>query len=34
MTSTLRENLCHRAWGNQGIQNQKMVPCKGKDKIK
>ena len=23
MTSTLRENLCHQAWANQGIQNQK-----------
>ena len=23
MTSTLRQNLCHQAWANQGIQNQK-----------
>ena len=34
MTSTLRENLCHRAWGNQGHLEPKMVPWKGKDKIK
>ena len=29
MTSTLRQNLCHQAWANQGIQNQKKKKKNG-----